>query len=93
MFLVSAGQPPIVSIVPLLCMSGVAFIAAGFYMLQPNQAASITLFGSYRGTDRKTGLRWVWPWEMRAKVSVRSNNFISERIKVNDLRRGGQIVQ
>ena len=62
------------------------FVLCGFYMLQPNQAASITLFGSYRGTDRKTGLRWVWPWEMRAKVSVRSNNFISERIKVNDLR-------
>jgi regulator of protease activity HflC (stomatin/prohibitin superfamily) len=62
------------------------FILCGFYMLQPNQAASITLFGDYRGTDRKTGLRWVWPWEMRAKVSVRSNNFISERIKVNDQR-------
>ena len=63
-----------------------SFIAAGFYMLQPNQAAAITLFGSYAGTDRTTGLRWVLPWMMRSKVSVRSNNFISERIKVNDLR-------
>lgn len=62
------------------------FILCGFYMLQPNQAAAITLFGSYRGSDRATGLRWVWPWEMRKKVSVRANNFISERIKVNDLR-------
>ena len=35
------------------------FIACGFYMLQPNQAAAITLFGSYRGTDRTTGLRWA----------------------------------
>jgi regulator of protease activity HflC (stomatin/prohibitin superfamily) len=61
-------------------------IAPGFYMLQPNQAAAITLFGDYRGTDRTTGLRWVWPWMMRKKVSVRANNFISERIKVNDLR-------
>src|SRR3712207_1706763 len=62
------------------------FIGAGFYMLQPNQAAAITLFGDYRGTDRVTGLRWTWPWMMRKKVSVRANNFISERIKVNDLR-------
>ncbi|HET7709695.1 MAG TPA: SPFH domain-containing protein [Sphingomicrobium sp.] len=61
-------------------------VACGFYMLQPNQAASITMFGDYRGTDRTTGLRWVWPWMMRAKVSVRANNFISDRIKVNDLR-------
>jgi regulator of protease activity HflC (stomatin/prohibitin superfamily) len=64
----------------------VLFIACGFYMLQPNQAAAITLFGDYRGTDRVTGLRWVWPWMMRKKVSVRANNFISERIKVNDQR-------
>jgi regulator of protease activity HflC (stomatin/prohibitin superfamily) len=62
------------------------FIACGFYMLQPNQAAAITLFGDYQGTDRTTGLRWVLPWLMRRKVSVRANNFISERIKVNDLR-------
>jgi regulator of protease activity HflC (stomatin/prohibitin superfamily) len=62
------------------------FIACGFYMLQPNQAAAITLFGAYRGTDRTTGLRWVLPWMIRKKVSVRANNFISEKIKVNDLR-------
>jgi regulator of protease activity HflC (stomatin/prohibitin superfamily) len=62
------------------------FVASGFYMLQPNQAAAITLFGDYQGTDRATGLRWVLPWLMRRKVSVRANNFISEKIKVNDLR-------
>ena len=64
----------------------ILFIACGFYMLQPNQAAAITLFGAYKGSDRTTGLRWVIPWMMRRKVSVRANNFISERIKVNDLR-------
>jgi regulator of protease activity HflC (stomatin/prohibitin superfamily) len=63
-----------------------AFLVAGFYMLQPNQAAAITLFGAYRGTDRTEGLRWVLPWMMRKKVSVRANNIISDRIKVNDLR-------
>ena len=62
------------------------FVACGFYMLQPNQAAAITLFGDYKGTDRTTGLRWVLPWLMRKKVSVRANNFISEKTKVNDLR-------
>jgi regulator of protease activity HflC (stomatin/prohibitin superfamily) len=64
----------------------ILFLAGGFYMLQPNQAAAITLFGDYRGTNRSTGLRWVLPWMMRKKVSVRANNFISEKIKVNDLR-------
>jgi regulator of protease activity HflC (stomatin/prohibitin superfamily) len=70
----------------VLAPIAILFIVCGFYMLQPNQAAAITLFGDYKGTDRSTGLRWVLPWMMRKKVSVRSNNFISERIKVNDLR-------
>ena len=61
-------------------------VIPGFYMLQPNQAAAITLFGDYRGTDRTTGLRWTWPWMGKKKLSLRANNFISEKIKVNDLR-------
>ncbi|MBB4154926.1 regulator of protease activity HflC (stomatin/prohibitin superfamily) [Sphingomonas jinjuensis] len=84
--LASEAWPPILAILPILCAVGVVFCAAGFYMLQPNQAAAITLFGSYSGTDRASGLRWVVPWMMRTKVSVRANNVISERIKVNDLR-------
>ncbi|HEX4801506.1 MAG TPA: SPFH domain-containing protein [Sphingomicrobium sp.] len=66
----------------------IAFILVfpGFFMLQPNQAAAITLFGEYQGTDRNTGLRWIWPWMAKKKVSVRANNFISDKIKVNDLR-------
>ncbi len=70
----------------ILAPLALIFVASGFYMLQPNQAAAITLFGDYKGTDRSTGLRWVLPWMMRKKVSVRAHNFISDKIKVNDLR-------
>ena len=62
------------------------FVLCGFYMQQPNQATAITLFGAYQGTDRNTGLRWLLPWLGRKKVSLRANNMISERLKVNDLR-------
>ena len=58
----------------------------GLYMLQPNQAALMTLFGSYRGTDRNDGLRWANPFYIKRKVSVRARNFNSEKLKVNDLR-------
>lgn len=61
-------------------------LSAGFYMIQPNQGVAITLFGAYKGTDRNEGLRWIWPWMGKAKVSLRANNLISEKIKVNDLR-------
>lgn len=63
-----------------------AFVAPGFYLLQPNQAAAILLFGDYKGTDRTTGLRWTWPWMIKKKISVRIHNITSERLKVNDLR-------
>src|SRR5690348_13705042 len=74
--------------VAILIVSTIVFILVmpGFYMLQPNQAVAITLFGEYRGTDRATGLRWTWPWLAKKKLSVRANNFISDKIKVNDLR-------
>ncbi|WP_338447022.1 SPFH domain-containing protein [Pelagerythrobacter marensis] len=62
------------------------FVLGGFFMIQPNQAAVITLFGEYRGTERREGLRWVWPWMMRRKISVRARNIHSERVKINDLR-------
>ncbi|MEN7538069.1 SPFH domain-containing protein [Aurantiacibacter flavus] len=70
----------------LLPVVAMVLIGFGFYMVQPNQGAVITLFGDYRGTDRKEGLRWVLPWMMRKKVSVRAHNIHSERIKINDLR-------
>ena len=94
-WLVSGGFPPqsagdsaqIAFVGGLLGSALVALIvAAGFYMIQPNQAAVLTLFGAYRGTDRQEGLRWIWPWIMRKKVSARAHNVHSERVKINDLR-------
>ncbi|GIX19421.1 MAG: membrane protein [Erythrobacter sp.] len=61
-------------------------ILTGFYMINPNEAAAIQLFGEYKGTDRKEGLRWVLPWLTRKKIAVRANNIISDKIKVNDAR-------
>ena len=61
-------------------------VLSGFYALQPNEAVAITLFGSYQGTDRKTGLRWLLPWQRRQKISLRVRNVTSERLKVNDKR-------
>ncbi len=79
----------VVGRMPALMVAGaflVIFCIPGFYMIQPNQAAAILLFGAYRGTDRAEGLRWIWPWMLRKKINVRANNLISQQIKVNDLR-------
>lgn len=66
----------------------VAFLAfSGIYSLSPNEAAVITLFGAYKGTDRTNGLRWVNPFYTKRIVSLRMENFIGATIKVNDQRR------
>ncbi|WP_454760135.1 SPFH domain-containing protein [Caulobacter segnis] len=81
-FMFSLGLPAIgVGLVLLFLL-----VSAGFYSLQPNEAYAITLFGSYVGTDRKTGLRWILFWYGRKKISLRVRNVTSETLKVNDKR-------
>ena len=81
-----AGGSPVIVVGLALLLLAFLFIISGFYMLQPNVGAAITLFGAYRGTDRVNGLRWTWPWMGKQKISLRANNLISQQIKVNDLR-------
>ena len=64
----------------------IIFICVGFFSLQPNEAGVLTLFGDYLGTERKPGLRWTWPWNMRKRVSVRARNHAVDTLKVNDKR-------
>lgn len=62
------------------------FALSGFYMLQPNEAAALQLFGAYTGTDRKQGLRWTIPFFSVRKVSLRARTFLTDKLKVNDQR-------
>ncbi|MGN6619723.1 MAG: SPFH domain-containing protein [Sphingomonas sp.] len=80
------ADPALAGVLIVAAAIAFMFVLSGFYMIQPNQAVAITLFGSYKGTDRSAGLRWVLPWMGRKKLSVRANNIISDKIKVNDLR-------
>ena len=64
----------------------IAFIAGGFFMLQPNEAGVLTLFGAYLGTERAPGLRWTLPWNGRRRLSVRARNHNIDTLKVNDKR-------
>lgn len=67
----------------LVAIAGL-LISAGFYMLSPNEAAVLTFFGDYRGTDRKAGLRIANPLYASRKISRRVRNFSTSTSKVND---------
>ncbi len=62
------------------------FVLSGLYMLLPNEAAILTLFGEYVGTDRKDGLRWANPFYRKRKISRRARNLNGPTLKVNDKR-------
>ncbi len=68
---------PLLAIVLLVCL-------AGFFMVHPNQAKVLTLFGTYVGSVRETGLRWANPFYSKQKVSLRIRNFDGDTLKVND---------
>jgi regulator of protease activity HflC (stomatin/prohibitin superfamily) len=61
------------------------FLMLGLYMVEPNQAAVLSLFGKYVGTDKVNGLRWNNPFYSKKKVSLRVRNFESGKLKVNEL--------
>lgn len=72
-------------IASVLCGLVTLFVLIGFFIVQPNRAKVLTLFGRYVGTERRNGLYWTNPLTVRNNVSLRIRNFNSERLKVNDL--------
>jgi len=56
----------------------------GFFMVHPNQAKVLQLFGTYVGSVRQTGLRWANPLYAKEPISLRVRNFESGIMKVND---------
>jgi len=69
----------------LICFVAILVLGVrGFFMVHPNQARVLTLFGTYVGSARKTGLRWANPFFSRIGVSLRVRNFDCDTLKVND---------
>jgi regulator of protease activity HflC (stomatin/prohibitin superfamily) len=64
----------------------VAICWAGLFMVHPNEAKVLQLFGKYVGTAYEPGLKWANPFYMKTAVSVRVRNFESGKLKVNDSR-------
>ena len=59
-------------------------LTMGFFILQPNEAAALVLFGAYKGTIRTAGWHWANPFLTKRKISLRSRNLNGDKLKVND---------
>jgi len=56
----------------------------GFFIVQPNEARVLVLFGRYAGSVRDSGFWWANPFMVKRHISLRIRNFNSDKIKVND---------
>ena len=76
-----------VSVVAGIIIGIISFVMlGGFFTLQPNESAVLTLFGAYKGTTRQNGFLWANPFYRKQKISLRVRNLNGEKLKVNDKR-------
>ena len=77
----------------LVGISGLGFIASfvlticgccGFVTISPNEAVVYEYFGKYIGTVKDNGFFYGYPLATQRKVSLRSNQYNGERLKVNE---------
>lgn len=83
----AANQRPVA---PAVVITGVVVILldilalAGLFIVNPNEAKVLQLFGKYAGTVKDAGLRWANPFYTKKKISQRIRNFESAKLKVNE---------
>lgn len=76
--------------IPLVVCGALVVIASlvalgGLVLVEPGQARVLQLLqGSYQGTLRQDGLRWVNPLDTRRAISTRIRNHDTGKAKVND---------
>ena len=79
-----SAESPWGAISAILLNLFVLVLWVGFFMVNPNEAKVLQLFGKYVGTVREPGLRWANPLYWKSKVSTRVRNFETGKLKVND---------
>jgi regulator of protease activity HflC (stomatin/prohibitin superfamily) len=68
----------------IVALLGSMLLLAGLFVVNPNEAKVLQLFGRYAGTVKRPGLRWANPFYTKKRISQRIRNFESSHLKVND---------
>jgi len=56
----------------------------GLFLVNPNEAKALILFGKYVGTVRTDGFWWANPFMVKKRISLKVRNFETSKLKVND---------
>jgi regulator of protease activity HflC (stomatin/prohibitin superfamily) len=79
-----AGHNSALRVIGIIVIAVVAVSYGGLFVVQPNEARVLILFGRYIGSVTEAGWWWCNPFAKKQKLSLRVRNFQNERIKVND---------
>lgn len=69
-------------LIPFILVTG--FCLQGLFIVNPNDAAIATIFGSYGGSVKSPGFWWMNPFAKKRHISLKIRNFESGHLKVND---------
>lgn len=71
--------------VSVLVLVVAIFCLGGLFIVNPNEAKALVLFGKYKGTVKSDGFYWANPFLVKRRVSLRVRNFETAKLKVNDI--------
>jgi regulator of protease activity HflC (stomatin/prohibitin superfamily) len=67
----------------VFALSGI-LVLAGLFIVNPNDAMVLVLFGTYKGTVKSNGFCWANPFYLKKKITLRARNLNGQKLKVND---------
>ena len=85
-WLIRAGatEEPVQIVLASIVVTVIAILYGGLFIVNPNQARVLVLFGKYVGSEKIPGLWYTNPFMVKKKVSLRVRNFETNKLKVND---------
>jgi regulator of protease activity HflC (stomatin/prohibitin superfamily) len=81
LMLAMAGAGMLTPVVAVIFM----LVLPGFFVVNPNEAKILVLFGNYAGTVKQDGFWWSNPFYSKSSISLKARNLEGDKIKVNDL--------
>jgi regulator of protease activity HflC (stomatin/prohibitin superfamily) len=80
----ASNEQPGAVILAVIVLIVALFCLGGLFIVNPNDAKALVLFGSYKGTVKRDGFYWANPFLVKRRVSLRVRNFETAKLKVND---------
>jgi hypothetical protein len=77
-------EHPVLGVTGTFIVVLASFMLGGLFIVNPNEAKALVLFGSYKGTVKQDGFWWANPFLMKRTISLRVRNFETTKLKVND---------